>query len=305
MGKQHKTEDKKKEKFVQNSSQRASELLAQWNIRLEDLKTYIRPLEPSETLLLVGSVADGLANPYSDIDLLMIGDGKLEQGFIQTETEFNEATERLPGGQEINPQYWQTSTLELLRERLNSTFDMIQSPIQSEKLNRLTDTEIRVLHRIRTCIVLANPEIASEWQSSLRVSELPDYRLLHEIGKHFVYREDAIAQVLYGEPLLALSMLRFSTESLVNAALASVGETNPDPKWQIRLLMRNKEIIGEERINEVLRFLFPSSQGDPKELINDGLPFFDLMINETLARRPNVIPAMMELNRRVSFVKNF
>lgn len=293
------------DKLVEKSLKNATEFLSKWGLSVEDLASHVRPLQASETMLLVGSIADGLANPLSDIDLLIIGDGQLEEGFLQRDVQYDEATVRLPGGQEINPEYWQGDTLERLCERL-SVLDLLRDPARPSSINRLGESELRLLHRIRNGVVLVNPENAAYWHSRLRLDELPGYLLIDGIGSHFVYREDAIAQIQYGnDDYSALSMLRISADYIASALLASIGETNPFSKWRPLLLRRNRELLGEERVAELMLYLFPDPRENAAALVRRALPAFDAAVGECLGRCPDAIPAMMTLNQLVSFAKNF
>src|ERR1044071_2250309 len=106
----------------------ATEFLSRWNIRLEDLVRYVRPLEPSETLLLVGSITDGLANPLSDLALVIIGDSDLNEGVLIKETGCAEPATNLPDGPEINVEYWRAADLERSEQRLTGIFALLKDP---------------------------------------------------------------------------------------------------------------------------------------------------------------------------------
>lgn len=51
----------------------ARETLAALNISVDQLVRFVRPLDADETLLLSGSIANGLGNPLSDVDLVLLG----------------------------------------------------------------------------------------------------------------------------------------------------------------------------------------------------------------------------------------
>src|SRR3982750_1647812 len=123
---------------MQTSLEYATEFLSRWHLRPDDLLTHIRPLRPTETVLLVGSIADGLANELSDIDLLIIGDGKLSEEFIQRDATSDESAVRLPGGQEINFEYWHTVNIEELRQRMTPNFELMNNPKPTGWFTRLT-----------------------------------------------------------------------------------------------------------------------------------------------------------------------
>jgi predicted nucleotidyltransferase len=291
---------------MQTSLEYVTEFLSRWNLRLEDLTTHMRPLRPSETVLLVGSIADGLANELSDIDLLLIGDGELTEDFVQRDATSDESAVRLPSGQEINFEYWHTDNIKALRKRMNSNFELMENPEPKGSFTRLTDAEMRLLHRLRTGVVLANPEIASYWRDEMKVDTLPVYMLLYGIAMHFTYREDAIAQIQYErDTLSALAMLRLAAEYMSFAMVASAGETMPARKWLPRLLRRNQSVLGEHRVKELLTYLFPNPEGDSAALVAAAADFFDTAIGENLERCPDAMPLVFKLSGTVSFVTTF
>ncbi|HYK19621.1 MAG TPA: hypothetical protein VEV42_02735, partial [Pyrinomonadaceae bacterium] len=240
------------------------------------------------------------------IDLLLIGDGKLTDDFIQRDATSDESAVRLPSGQEINFEYWHTDNIKQLRERMTPNFELMDNPEPKGSFTKLTDSEVRLLHRLRTGVVLANPEVASYWREEMKVDLLPVYMLLHGIAMHFTYREDAIAQIQYeSDTLSALAMLRLAAEYISFSMVASAGETLPARKWLPRLLRRNQSVLGENRVKELLSYLFPNPQTDGAALIADATDFFDTVIGENLDRCPDAQPLIFKLSGTVSFVTTF
>lgn len=289
--------------------QNASRFLRRWKIRVEDLPRFVRPLDPAETLMLVGSVPEGLANPLSDVDLSFIGDRELDQGVVVNEASFQELSINLEDGPEINVNYWRAKDLEELEERLKQTFVLINDPAlvaaeaKLRKLERFDFTELLILHRIRVGIALANPEICERWRERLQLDQLPTYVILHGLSNHNIYREDVIAQVRYGDSLSALAMLRIMIDHLATAVLASVGETNPYPKWRVRLLNWYRGDLGDETVEQFMRFLFPERSTDASATVRDALEFADREMVAIATRCPQTIAALVTLDKLFVFVK--
>lgn len=288
---------------MENSLTRANEFLANWNIRTEDLPSYFRPLKSSESMLLVGSIPEGLADPVSDIDLLIIGDGVLDYGAVVSGPEFDESATRLPGGQEVNYEYWNIEEIERLRVRLDKSYQLIQDPTISQRAYKFNEREVGFLHRLRVGVVLANPENVETWHARLKLDSLQDYLIFQSLSFHFAYREDTIGHVQYGDPLSALCTFRMAMDALAGAMLASVGETNAFPKWRPRLLQRHQAALGEDEVKTVLRYIFPDSSVNVETVLQEALSFADIAIGELIGRRPMLIPLLLELSDRVSFVK--
>jgi predicted nucleotidyltransferase len=288
---------------MENSLTRANEFLANWNMRAEDLASYFRPLKPSESMLLVGSISEGLANPVSDIDLLIIGDGTLDQGTVVSEPGFDESAVRLPGGQEVNFEYWNAKEIELLHLRLEKAYELIMDPSLLERAYKFNEREVGFLHRLRVGVVVANPENVEFWRERLQLDSLQDYLVFQSLSFHFAYREDTIGHIRYDDSLSALCTFRMAMDALAGAMLASIGETNAFPKWRPRLLQRHQDVLGEDEVKMALRYIFPDSSVNVETLLPAALSFADTAIGELIGRRPMLIPLLLELGDRVSFVK--
>ena len=288
---------------MENSLTRANEFLANWNIRAEDLPGYFRPLKSTESMLLVGSIPEGLSDPISDIDLLIIGDGVLDYGTVIKGPEFDEGATRLPGGQEVNYEYWNTEEIERLAVRLDKAYQLIEDPSFTQQVYKFNEREVGFLHRLRVGAVLANRENVEHWRTRLKLDCLQDYLIFQWLSFHFAYREDTIGHVRYGDPLSALCTFRMTMDALGGAMLASVGETNAFPKWRPRLLKRHQAELGEEEVKTLLRYIFPDSSVNVANIIQEALSFADTAIGELIGRRPLLIPLLLELGDRVSFVK--
>ena len=291
------------------AEQNASRFLRRWKIRVEDLPHFARPLDPTETLLLVGSVPEGLANPLSDVDLSIIGDRELDDGVVVHEANFQELSINLEDGPEINVNYWRAKDLEQLEARLKRTFTLINDPslidgqAKLQRIERFDFTELLILHRIRVGLVLANPDVCERWRQRLLLDQLPTYSILHGLSNHNIYREDVIAQVRYGDPTTALAMLHIMTDHLAGAVLASLGETNPYPKWRVRLLKWYQGDLGNESVEQFMRFLFPERGADASEMVREALEFADKEIALIATRCPQTIAPMLTLDKLFVFVK--
>jgi len=291
------------------AKQNASSFLKRWNMRVEDLAGYVRPLDDTETLLLVGSVPEGLANPLSDVDLFIIGDRELDEGVVINESDFQEMSINVTNGPEINVEYWHSKDLEQLERRLDNVFTLLRDPSlvggvsKLKRIERFDDTELLILHRIRMGLVLANAENAEKWRQRLFLDQLPLYVILHGLGTHNIYREDAIAQIRYGDSLTALAMLRITMDHLASAVLASVGETHPYPKWRVRLLNWYKGDLGDETVEKLIGYLFPDPKSNASETVREALEFADAAIAGIASRCPQIISAMLAMSNLFTFVK--
>jgi len=289
--------------------QNASSFLKRWNMRVEDLTRFVRPLDTTETLVLVGSVPEGLANPLSDVDMFIIGDREFEEGVVVNESDFQEMSINTADAPEINIEYWRSRDLEQLERRLSNVFTLLSDlslvggESKLKKIERFDFSELLILHRIRTGIVLANPENAERWRQRLFLDQWPLYVILHGLGTHNIYREDAIAQVRYGDNLSALGMLRIMMDHLASSVLASVGETNPYPKWRLRLLNWYKRDLGDETVDNFVRYMFPDPKEPASETVRAAFEFADTAVAGIASRCPKIISAMLAMNNLFTILK--
>jgi hypothetical protein len=252
----------------------------------------------------VGSVADGLSNYLSDVNLLTIcGDSPT-----------NDVEAAVSRWQAAGPRKRPTVRIrscdkgyvDSLLHKLARVSALIHDPRQLgtgalTKIEMLNKLERALLHSLRTGIVLANAGDVEAWRNAAQ--DLADFLIVYHIGVHFNCREDAIAQVKYGDPISALWMLIPAADSLSGAMLASVGETHPDPKWRPRLLLRHQNTLGKERVERVLKYLLPSTPNvNANAVIQFALRSFDVTLLEILARRPAFMNPMLEFRKQAKIV---
>jgi hypothetical protein len=281
----------------------AEEALARWQLTLDDLRKQVRPLHPSETLLLVGSVPEGLSSAASDIDLMIIGDQEIDGKLVLEATDFDESVERLKNGQKINVEYWRSSELAGLRQRFNAAVTTMKDPADFKKMQVLDQSQFRLLHRLRNGLVLGNPERAAEWRRDMTLDSLPEYLTLYWVMCHYIFREDVIAQTQEDHALSALWMLRLAIDCIAAALLASIEETNPYPKWRVRLLERNRATLGQAEVDMLLGYLFPAPGMEIKGYLKDVFAFCDKLIGQCLKRQPAIRATLMIANNRFPFMK--
>ena len=290
---------------MESARSNAEKFLAQWSIRLDDLREYAGAVGDNEFLLLVGSIPEGLANSASDIDLLMVGERKSEGALIIGDTGYEESSARLPGGQEINIEYWRPEDLQQIQRRMTNTIATLRDPAALQKIEVFNEAELLLLHRLKSGVVLANPDAAERCRERLFLTLLADYSVLYWISFHYIFREDAIAQAADGDMLSALWMFKSALDHLGGAMLASVGETNPVSKWRLRLLLENKSPLGSNNVDTFIQYLFLDPGETNLERLRDVTAFCDRSIMECAGRRQVIVPAMMELNKRMYSVKSF
>jgi Nucleotidyltransferase domain len=281
------------------AEQNARRFLARFGVAPEELEGFVRGLSRDETLLLGGSVADGLANRDSDIDLMLLGGLSGGRSVVFLEAECEISTERHPSGLELSVEAWDGSYLERLARRVAVNSAGLTSRRGLDRLDLLREGDLRLLHRLRTGLALVNAAAADAWRERLAVSTLDAYLVLHFLQQHFVAREDAIAEWHEGYRDSAGWMFRTALGHLAGACLASIGETNAAPKWRLRLLDRHIESLDEKIVGELKRLLGASLQDEAG--LRAALALSDGVIARVFSRRPDVVPAVLGLLKRLPF----
>jgi hypothetical protein len=284
---------------VDTSTSSAQAFLAKWGVSFDDLLAQVRPVDASETMWLVGSIADGLATSFSDINLLIIGDRGLDATLVFGESGFEQSVARLPRGQRIKTEYWRAEDVEQLQRRLAAVMHALYGTAPLAQVEAFSDLELRLLHRMRTGLVLANAARATQWRREMQVDSLPDYLLVHWVASHHALREDAWGQAREGDRLSAWWMARAALDYLAAAMLASVGETNPYPKWRLRLLQRNREVLGPPAVERITGLLFPDARADLVAHLHELTAFAGEVLERTLARHAARGPALPSINTRL------
>jgi hypothetical protein len=271
---------------LSNSAERALQFLANWQISFDDLVNFVRPLLRSETLVLVGSVSDGLANPLSDIDLVLIGDKGLDQGLVLRETECEAGVQQLRG-HEVHVECWQRTDLDRIGEKVRCALAQPRHSASFYKLEQLSKMQLRLVHRLRTGLVLVNVENVPSWSQSMELGSAPEYLTRYWLNQFYSFRAAAAAQLRHGDPSSISYILRLTISSLAGAVLASFGITNTYAKWRPLLLQRNEQVLGKELSQKLLQYLFLKVTDDAS--VGDAaLSFADGVVEEIFDRYPSL-----------------
>jgi len=199
-------------------------------VQLEDARTSVTvdlvdrvlPLcrFPVQSLLLIGSVAEGLANEFSDIDLLAI----VKQ--TRSRTRINEEGFYL----DDRPVSILYITESALRRRLRQ---LDQLYIDG---GHLTDGTVT---RLASARVLFDPEGIGERIVAAARRFVPRKDTLREMMRiAFGFLNDAVGSRAAGDFSTAAIMARAGASVAIDCCLLQQGERNLKPKWHLRRLAR-------------------------------------------------------------------
>jgi len=233
----------------------ATAFLADWRIDFDELRAFVRPIHDGVTLLLVGSIADGLANELSDIDLLLLGSGSLERRDAVVDVNCEYATTVMKG-HEVHVECWHPDVIDRLVARMTAALDSFDDTGRFEPDQSLDDDRLCLLSRIRNGVVVAGADAAAGWRGRCQSHRLPLYLRQHWLHGFRTLRSKALAEGRYGHPGSAQQQFRGASVCLVGALLCTIGETNTYSKWRPRLLQRHRDTIGAETTDVMLRSLF-------------------------------------------------
>ena len=274
----------------------AESALARWGLTLEDVRAFIPRCADDETLMLVGSVAAGLASGSSDIDLLMIADrSDVHEGLVLREADFDASVLRHPDGYRLNVEVWGAEHMEDVERRFASAIGCLLEPRVIHDLHVMRTDEVMVMHRLRTGIVLANPTVAERWRTRLRLEGLPTYVMLVAAWYCFAHTADVGGELEAGEVDSAVWMMQTCIDQLAAALLASVGETNPSQRWRVRLLRRHRAELGPKTVDSLIRYLFLQPATGVEAEIEDALRFARARLRLLLQGSPELEALMSSL----------
>lgn len=200
-------------------------------------ETLGRPPAQHETLFLAGSVADGLANSASDLDVYLVSDGPALGHSTTTRGREKNGTIGVVGDRDLNLSIVPADSLGGLREEFGRCLDSLSDPngiVQFDGENGL-----KLLHRLRVGIAIGDSDDALlALCEHLYCSRLPGY-LMNLHGVAAVNRlADVVGEARDGNPESASWMLREALVHYAQFLLALDGQTNPSRKWLVRMLLQ-------------------------------------------------------------------
>lgn len=231
-----------------------TQYLARHGLALGDIGGYVRDLGDGEGLLLVGSVGEGLANEESDLDLLLLAQGGPDGT--------SDVLRAMPEGFDLNIEVVTTGHVESLCRRFRQSLDDARRTPAAQAPRMLTfvgSDELRLLHRLRTGIpLLESAATIAALRGRHALHALPDFCMLQHVACHLRLRADAAQAARDAtDPHTALQMCQLATRQLIAAVLALAGETNPSPKWSLRLLRDHRQSLHGFDCDALLRLSLP------------------------------------------------
>lgn len=245
----------------------AARYLAAHGFTPHTLPRCVRAVGPDESLLLVGSVAEGLAHANSDLDLLLI-----ERDDPEREAMHQDTLTTRPDGFAVNVEIVGIEAVHALGRRFVSCLDAaVHINAATPVLGFLGFDDQRLLHRLSTGVVLVDPAcLMPDLRHDYRLSQLADFLVVQHASCFLRLLADARHAAQDGsDPDTARLMASLAARHLAATALAAVGETNPNPKWCLRLLRDHAPSLRSFAPPSLTRALVPTIDGPPLAHVDD------------------------------------
>lgn len=281
---------------------RVASFLRDHDLSLDDILEAVDERPGEECLLFVGSVPAGTSTRFSDADLIAIGATPGPAALNVQQNGVAQLVRTLGEHLEVCTAYYAPPVLQMLAERTRRALFAIGHPRPAdEPLDEMETLDISVLkfaHRIRSGVPLRGS--VQPLREAMVLQHLDDYLVTHGILEQMIYLEDVRGELDSGSAASAAYTFTYSMNFLAGAMLAAVGETNPDPKWRVRLLQRERDRIGGERADELCRYLLGPGDQEPVQWIRNGFRFSADVAEHCLASRPLARQAVAKVRKAVT-----
>jgi len=270
----------------------------------ESLVRHGPPVREGECLALMGSIVEGLANEQSDIDLLYLGDGELKDKIvISFRNAYKFGVSHDENGYEINVEQLDGEALASMSEGMARSLYTLDHPREAKDIAVERDAmRLRMIHRVRTCVPLVNPEVLADWRRRLRTDEFPQFLLHTHMENLLNQQEDIVGELQSGNFRSALWMAKTTyAPRLVAAMLAAAGETNQYVKWHFKLLERHRDAIGADLVDAVLGFMTREGPDTPEALLAELTAISEPVMRTVFERHRKVRRAVLAFSQTVRY----
>lgn len=218
------------------------------------LEQYPDPAHPDDVVFLSGSYVTGQANPWSDIDLFVVGTrGPATDHHMIATT--NQVVPHFVDGKRVDWEYWLPATIDDLATRLAAHQLGTGQSIQGATFMLIEEI---LIHRIRIGVPLLNPDGFAALQAKFDWAHFAGFLAEESIRHLDAEVEDLIGMRKGGDRDSALWVARQVVEVNVEAYLRSLGNTDPVAKWRVRYLEALEPSERHDRLKaEYDRFMYP------------------------------------------------
>lgn len=253
-----------------------------------DVGGLVAAVRPSDTLLAVGSLVNGLGSSSTELDLLLLGSGAPSKGVSATVSSMSSSYYRVASGRTVKVRFCSDNELYRIAETADHFSQALIEPSAWANLPHLDEPTQVLLHELRNGIVLTNASIAQSWRETLRVGELHLYVAALHLLRYAARRRSVFQQLQDGDPESARWMLVECLEAILAGALAAAGETNPRRRWHLRLARRLDAGFQAAGVARVIDMIRTWSSSDTSEAVLAGLAVADELRDHVLHGCPQL-----------------
>ena len=256
---------------------------SQWRI---DLARQISALYPAEAMVLVGSPAFGLADAYSDIDVVMFWHDipsddertKIGQSYahVHVVDSFNHQAEfSLQDAAEVLHAGDNKLKLDITHKSIAAQNQMIEEVVAG------LDTNLKKLVQIRNIdkgIVFKGKSQFEIWRNSYHPMPFAlAEKLLAEYLHFWAYQPLQKLVIERDDPLFARQLMNDSCEKIIKALCVMNGQYPPDKSKHLSYLLKGLEQASAtyERIQQICHYPLDQAHHSLKSLIEDVFDWAD------------------------------
>jgi hypothetical protein len=309
----HKTRHKMKKKTHKLHECRISEeFLREFNLNGINLPSIIKKYVKADAnpgIQLIGSLADGLGNGASDLDINVLLDRK-DQFIFNDDSinlNYNNRKEVLiyVNGIEINLIFYFYDRLNTLIGSFINIAPALYNPKDIKSFPILSEDDLQFLHQLKNGISLENPEVIETWKDECMVELLPTYLAVYNFLIAREILEDAFHEIGSTEGS-SCYMAKIVLEHAISSVMGRNGFTNQNKKWLMHYLNRLEDSNSRELVSKGINLLFSpmlKSLADEtqhikkiQQLIDDiqGLLQKDIVIDKAISYLTKEINYIME-----------
>ncbi|MBN9795619.1 hypothetical protein DMP17_44695 [Pseudonocardia sp. TMWB2A] len=219
----------------------------------DSVRTQVGPVETTG-VLLVGSVAEGYQNQASDVDILYLTYSPRQdlppcpELFLEAGSSLESLIYR--GGIEVNTEVIAFDAYASLAASFSRLVDGLSDGGQLDRVALYDEYALRLLHRLRTGMVLQGEDVVSRFRTDFRVDALPLYLSVHYLVDARESLEDA-RKSSRSTPGLVEYICRLIVETCLLALGAARGFTSPTRRHLLSWL--EASVTGSDDADVMLR----------------------------------------------------
>lgn len=272
-------------------------------LRLDEISAKMPDMPEDSIVLLTGSVAEGLANDLSDVDLYVITPETFrpEVPMLIVNNEYDEFVFRLAGGFEVNVIVWNAGFLRDCGAKARRLREAINDPSKISKIEAFSYWEEQFLHNLRVGVPLTASERAVQLKADMASDVLPHVQTLAKLTDHFSLREDVIGNVRHGEIGSAAWIYPQVMDTLAAACICSTGCSNTKFKWRYKCLDVCRDGLGEPLTTSLQAYLRQGPDAFSLDTFRAAMDFADEAIRGCIGRAPQIAAAASLLATHITY----